>query len=81
MIKNIVALTLSSVSFSPDGKKIVGGGGNLLSHKPIYIWDSQTYILINKLTGHNGNVSNVNFSQDGEKIVASTDITVRLWDS
>ena len=67
---------VTSVSFSPDGNKMVSGG----SDKRVCLWNiatSDSKILL----GHKDKVTSVSFSPDGERVVSgSVDKTVRLWD-
>ena len=67
-----------SVSFSPDGARIVSGSDD----NTVRVWDAVTGRIINTLTGHNGLVMSVSFSPDGSQIVSgSYDNTVRVWDA
>ena len=69
---------VNSVSFSPDGSKIVSGSND----KTVRVWDSQTGAQLKNLTGHTGEVNSVVFSPDGSHIVSgSSDKTVRVWDT
>lgn len=67
-----------SVSFSPDGNKIVSASAD----KTIIIWDATTGEQIGQpLKGHTNTVRSASFSPDGKCIVsASSDGTVRIWD-
>ena len=56
-----------SVSFSPDGKRIVTGGGGSGTVK---VWDAQTGQETLTLMGHSGRVTSVSFSPDGKRIVS-----------
>ena len=68
---------VSSVSFSPDGKRIVSGSWD----KTLKVWDAQTGQETLTLNGHLGGVSSVSFSPDGKRIVSSSrDKTVKVWD-
>ena len=67
-----------SVSFSPDGSRIVSGSVD----KTVRVWDAVTGEVINTLTGHSDRVWSVSFSPDGSRIVSgSYDNTVRVWDA
>ena len=67
-----------SLAFSPDGRRIVGGGLD----NTLKVWDSGTGKEILVLTGHKTSVTSVAFSPDGTRIVSgSRDNTVRLWDA
>ena len=66
-----------SVVFSPDGKHIVYGrtsprGSNYAddTRKTIQIWNAETGNFVRTLEGHEGYVTSVAFSPDGERIVS-----------
>lgn len=66
---------VTSVSFSPDGNKMVSGGND----KWVCLWNIGTDSK--RLLGHKDKVTSVSFSPDGERVVSgSVDKTVRLWD-
>jgi WD40 repeat protein len=65
-----------SVSFSPDGKRIVSGG-----YKTVKVWDAQTGQEMLTLKGHSGGVMSVRFSPDGKRVVSGgEDSTAKVWD-
>jgi len=69
-----------SVSFSPDGKRIVSGGSELK------IWDAQTGKETLTLKGHSGRpvrVRSVSFSPDGKRIVSGDyyGSLLKVWDA
>ncbi len=69
---------LNSVSFSPDGTKIISGSGD----KTVKIWDANTGQCIQTLKGHKKVVCDAKYSPDGRKIVsASYDKTIKIWDA
>jgi WD40 repeat protein len=69
---------LHSVSFSPDGKRIVTSGG--LRDHTTRIWDAESGEELMILHGHSDSVRSAFFSPDGKKIVtASADKTARIW--
>ena len=69
---------VTSVSFSPDNRKIVSGSAD----KTLRLWDAETGALVSVMEGHLDEVSSVCFSPDGKKIAsASKDKTVRVWDT
>ncbi|MEG3918944.1 hypothetical protein QUA07_07325 [Microcoleus sp. T3_A4] len=68
--------SLSSVSFSPDGKYIATASYD----KTARLWDVRGK-LIREFKGHQNAVLSVSFSPDGKYIAtASSDKTARLWD-
>jgi WD40 repeat protein/serine/threonine protein kinase len=70
---------VTSVAFSPDGGRIVSGGGQ--KDKTIKIWDAASGRTVMNLRGHEGSVQSVAYSPDGTRIVScSSDNTLRVWD-
>jgi WD40 repeat protein/serine/threonine protein kinase len=69
---------VTSVSFSPDGKRIVSGSADAT----VKIWDAETGQHVLTLSGHETTVWSVGFSPDGKRVVSgSDDQTVMLWDA
>jgi WD40 repeat protein len=69
--------TVTSVAFSPDGKRMVSGSLN-----DMQIWDATTGKAIGNRFGDTDRVNSVAFSPDGKHIVSSSDdMTVRVWDA
>lgn len=68
----------NSVSFSPDGKKILLSERN---EKYLQLWDMETDERPKVLDGHTRDVNSACFSPSGKHIVsASQDSTIRVWD-
>jgi WD40 repeat protein len=69
---------VSSVAFSPDGKRVVSGSRD----QTIRIWDAETGEEQAALKGHDRWVNSVAFSPDGKRVVSgSGDQTIRIWDA
>ena len=61
---------VSSVAFSPDGRRIVSGSRD----KTLRVWDAASHQRISvPLTGYTGGVETVAFSPDGKRIVSGDD--------
>ena len=73
----MVATTVS-VSWSPDGKRLVSG-----SHvKTVTIWDPTTGEKLFQLKGHTDRVNSVCFSPDGTRIISGGDDKALItWDA
>ncbi|KIK60487.1 hypothetical protein GYMLUDRAFT_609660 [Collybiopsis luxurians FD-317 M1] len=68
---------ITSLAFSPDGRRIVSGSYD----RTVRIWDYFTGVQLNCLQGHEDIVYSVAFSSDGSRVVSgSEDTTVRVWD-
>ena len=68
----------TSVAISPDGRRLIAGGGAL----SVLLWDTQTgrrLMTIGKTTGGIGTVA---FSPDGHTIItAAGDHAIRMWET
>ncbi len=65
-----------SVSYSPDGTKIISGSGD----NTIKTWDANTGQCLKTLEGDLDYVTSVAYSPDGTRIVSgSLDHTIKIW--
>lgn len=75
---------ITSVAFSPDGKRIVAGGTGKtgdMDHA-IHIWERATGARVATLRGHEGRAECVAFSPDGHQILAAVSYAkIKCWDS
>jgi WD40 repeat protein len=80
----VMAPTINSLTFSPDGKRLAAGTGRLPSGDPsvqngVWVWDTTTNAQIAGIP-FAAPVSGVTFSPDGSVIAAATtDNVVHLW--
>jgi DNA-binding CsgD family transcriptional regulator len=55
------------LAWSPDGAWLAGGGDD----GQLYVWDGSDGILLQRLEGHHGAVTNVAWSPDGKRLVSA----------
>lgn len=68
---------IHALAFSPDGNRIVSGGGD----GRVRIYDGTTGAEQADLAGHDGEVLTVSFSPDGRHAASGgVDRTIRVWD-
>jgi WD40 repeat protein len=69
---------VSSVAFSPDGKRVVSGSGD----HTVRLWDINTGSLLQTFKDHTNWVRSVAFSPDGKEVASgSDDNMVKLWNT
>jgi WD40 repeat protein len=80
--------TTVGIAFSPDGKFLVSGGGDIDGHandRPpgvLELREADTGKVIRELKGHKALVAGVAFSPDGKRVVSgSWDGTVKVWEA
>ena len=65
------------LAWSPDGKLIASGAGDMTAR----IWDANTGVELQTLRGHRGDVTAACFVASGKQLITSArDQTLRLWD-
>ena len=70
--------SLTSLAYSPDGRRIVSGGFDGM----VKAWDATSGNEIMMLAGHQGRVMSVALSPDGNRIASgSFDKTIKVWDA
>jgi WD40 repeat protein len=81
---------VTSVSFSPDGKSLLSGGGEFNEPGELKLWDARTGQEKLTLKGHTGEVHSVCFSPDGKSLLSGGGSRggdfgkpgeLRLWDA
>jgi len=79
---------VTSVSWSPDGKRILTGSGdprNPGEPGEAKVWDAEKGQEVLALKGHTGGVSSVSWSPDGKRILTGSkdrwDRTAKVWDA
>lgn len=71
-------LYVSSVSWSPDGRRIASASGD----GTVQIWNAATGARVLTYRGHKGDVLSVAWSPDGQEIASGgLDGTVQIWDA
>jgi WD40 repeat protein len=67
---------VSSVAFSPDGRKVLSGSRD----NTLKLWDAASGGLLRTFAGHSHEVLSVAFSPDGRQVLSgSRDNTLKLW--
>lgn len=66
-----------SVSFSPDGRRLIAGARN----RSLCLFDVNTGNLLKEMTGHGAEVWGAVFTADGKQAISgSWDRSIRVWD-
>ena len=69
-ILNATGHYVTSVAFSPDGKRILTGSGR--PDNTARLWDAATGVEIHTFSGHTSDVNSVAFSPDGTRILTGS---------
>lgn len=73
---------MKSVSFSPDGTRIAGGGGDFGMPDETMVWDALSGKLVFEQKGNvNGIGTTVSFSPDGTRLAVGTDTSATVVDA
>ena len=73
---------VTSLDFSPDGVRVVSGGGLVGQDRSVRVWDAATGRQLRSYEGHRAPVVGVRFRPDGRHVVSfGLDATVRVWDA
>jgi pre-mRNA-processing factor 19 len=76
-VKDNVPAGYNDVAFHPDG--LILGGASV--DGVAQIWDLKSQVIAAQLTGHEGEVTSLSFSENGYYLAtASKDCSVKLWD-
>jgi WD40 repeat protein/serine/threonine protein kinase len=74
--------SVNAVAYSPDGKLIVTGCGDLKTAGEARLWDAASGKPVGPVLVHKGTVNAVAFSPDGKTILTgSAERMARLWDA
>ncbi len=77
LIRSLITGHARSGAFSPDGSKLALPG----YQGGIFLFDTRTWRIIHRLTGHSGHTDAVAFSPNGKLLASgSGDYTVGVWD-
>jgi WD40 repeat protein len=78
---------IKSVALSPDGRFVAAASNELLDQQSstwlgdVKVWDLSSKQLLHTLKGHRGEVIDVTFSPDGQRLAStSDDQSVRVWE-
>ena len=73
---------VESVAISPDGKRLVSGGGIVKGAAEVTVWDASMGLELGSLTGHTHPVKGVAFQPTGETIATvGNDGQLRIFDA
>jgi len=75
-IRPLWDVNVNSLAFSPDGKVLAAGGNDGV----IWLWNTETQSVANRLDFHRDPVLSVAFSPDGKRLASGSQDTVLLWD-
>jgi WD40 repeat protein len=81
---------IAILCLTPNGQRAVSGGGNSYRFRSmpgefrdnmIRVWDLESGQCLLKLDGHRDEITGVNFTPDGRRLVSSShDCSLRVWD-
>jgi WD40 repeat protein len=80
VLASIDSSGMSSLAFSPCGKKLATGGWDTSTHVAVRLWNADTGFELKAFEGPNLSVQSVAFSPDGGLVAAaSLDGAIHLW--
>jgi WD40 repeat protein len=66
---------IHGIEYSPDGNVLAIGNGS-----EVWLWDTATWELHDRLHGHVGSIVDLAFTSEGDKLIsAGSDGTIRVW--
>jgi WD40 repeat protein len=66
---------IQSIEYSPDGDALAIGNGS-----EVWLWETATWELRARLSGHVGSIVDLTFTSEGDKLIsAGSDGTIRVW--
>jgi WD40 repeat protein len=69
------AVSIQVMKFSLDGSLLAIGNSS-----EVWVWDTESWQLLKRFSGHNDLIEDLAFTPDGTKILsASRDGTIRVW--
>ncbi len=67
--------SVGAISFSPDGRLLAIGNNDT-----IWLWETESWQITNRFSGHNDLIEDLVFTPDGKSILsAARDGTIRVW--
>jgi WD40 repeat protein len=81
LIRSISQSDVQSISFSPDGSRIVGNYKGLGNDDAIKIWNVANGSVIRTITDVLEYTQSITYSPDGRRILTASNNGIRIWDA